>query len=98
MIPLWPKVADFRHSAVLDDEDGRVFVPERVPVAIRTSSPSTLDESRMTYMVAMRYHPQVGLNSRLTLHDGRHLIVRGYENVEMRNTLLNLLCEEVVTP
>jgi hypothetical protein len=52
----------------------------------------------MTYQVNMRYHPQVGLNSRLTLHDGRHLIVRGYENPGLMNRELNLLCEEVVTP
>lgn len=98
MIRLWPSIADRRHLAVLDDEDGRVFNPERVHVAIRTSSPSTLDESRLTYQVNMHYHSQVGLNTRLTLVDGRHLIVRGYEDVGLRHRELNLLCEEVVTP
>jgi hypothetical protein len=29
---------------------------------------------------------------------GSQLIVRGYENVGLRNRELNLLCEEVVTP
>jgi len=98
VIRLWPSVSDRRHEVVLDDEDGRVFSPERVLVAIRTSSPSTLDESRMTYQVNMRFHPQVGLNTRLTRLDGGQMIVRGYENVGMRSIEINLLCEEVVTP
>lgn len=86
------------HLVTLDDEDARTFIPDKVWVAIRSSSPSTLDESHITYQVTMDYHKDVSLNTRLTLLDGSRLIVRGYEDVERRHVELNLLCEEVGYP
>jgi len=92
---------DLRHRVTLDDpvEDGTpvVFNPSVVFAAIRPVAPGAFDEQKTTHLVTIRYHAQVTFNTRIT-HAGRHLYVRGIQNVDERNTDLVLLCEEVKTP
>lgn len=78
------------------------FSPNRVKCSIQPSSPSAFDENKVTYMVQMRFHPQVTFNTRVTYVDRQNvsheLFVRGIQNVEMQGRHLVLLCEEVQTP
>jgi hypothetical protein len=96
----------YRHWVTLDDPvvDGTPVTvsPARVKCAIRPSTPGAFDEDKVTYIVEMRFHPQVTFNTRLTHIDSRdvehQLFVRGIQNVDMRDRHLVLLCEEVMTP
>lgn len=90
-----------RHRVTLDDPvvdtTPVTFSPSKVWASIRPSAPGAYDESRITHLVTVRYHPQITFNTRIT-HRDRSLYVRGIENVDERNEMLRLLCEEVQTP
>lgn len=94
-------IGPLRHIVALDDpiEDGTpvVFAPDHIWAAIRPVPPGSFDEQKVTHIVEVRYHPQITFNTRLT-HRGRHLYVRGIQNVDERDRQMFLLCEEVVTP
>ena len=60
------------------------------------------DASRtVQHIVRMRWHPQVSLDTRITYRADatrtQVLFVRGYQNVQMDDDILQLSCEEIVT-
>ncbi len=91
-----------RDWVTLDEpiEDGTpvVFSPSMVKVSLQPSEPSPFNDSKVSYRVQLYYHPQITIHTRLTTEDGKQLWVRGYQNVEMRNRELVLVCEEADTP
>jgi hypothetical protein len=95
-------IGRLRHYVTLDDPvpDGTpvTFTPSVVKAAVEPGAPGSFDEQRVSYRVVIRYHPQVTFNTRITLESGAQLLVKGIQNVEMKNRVLELLCEEVQTP
>lgn len=91
-----------RHRVTLDEPvpDGTpvTFSPSAVMVSLEPQEPSPFSDSKVTYRVRMRYHPQITVHTRLTTELGQQLWVRGYQNVEMKNRELVLDCEEADTP
>lgn len=75
-----------------------VFSPDTAWVALRPEAPGLLDEAGALMEVEMDYHPQVTTETRLVMESGRHLWVKGVQNVDEQNRVLRLLCEEVKTP
>jgi hypothetical protein len=68
----------YRHWVDLDDPDpdtARVYTPARVKCAISPAAPGPFDEQKITHIVQMRFHPQIGFNTRIT-HQDRWLFVR----------------------
>lgn len=55
-----------------------------------------VERARVSHTVEMDYHPDVTLQSRIVLEDGRILSVRGLVNVEERSIELVLSCEEII--
>jgi head-tail adaptor len=53
-----------------------------------------VERSVVTHTVEMDYHPGINRRSRLVLHDGRILHVRGLVDLEERHVVLVLSCEE----
>lgn len=88
----WVDLAD-----AINDGTPATYEPSRVKCAIRPSAPSSFDEPKITHVVEMRYHPQITFTTVL-LHKGRHLFVRGIQNVDEMNREQVLLCEEVMAP
>ncbi len=86
----------------LDDivPDGSVttFRPSRVKVGLQGTS--SIDGSAGSWQVALRYHPQITLNTRITLDDGTQMFVRGVGNQQDadRSGWMSLTCEEAETP
>ena len=96
------EIGRLRHRVVLTDgvvdaQTATVYLPGQVWAAVQPAQPGAFDEQKVTHMVTIRYHPQIGFNTKLT-HAGRSLYVRGVQNVDERNIYQLLLCEEVVTP
>ena len=54
---------------------------------------NTID-APITHIVTMRYHASVSAITRLTF-GSRYLFVRGMQNVDERNEVLHLACEEL---
>lgn len=84
-------------DGVVDHDPATVYSPAQIRAAIQPSAPGAFDEQKVTHHVTVRYHPQISFNTRIR-HDGRSLYVRGIQNVDERNRVQMLLCEEVVTP
>ena len=86
----------------LDDNvpDGTVtvFAPDRVKVRLQSSA--SIDGSAGSWDVALRYHAQITLNTRLTLDDETALYVReiGNKGNADRSGWMTLRCEEAETP
>ncbi len=105
-MPVLVNPSAYRHWVDLDDPvpDGsqETFTPSRMKCAIRPVAPGAFDEQKTTYIVEMRYHPQVTFNTRIRFTDKRgdvhHIYVRGIDNIDLLDRKLVLLCEEVVTP
>src|SRR5688572_14401858 len=89
----------YRHwvdlSGAGNDDTPAVYAPSRVKCAIRPGAPGAYDENKSTHIVEMRYHAQITFNTVL-IHAGRHLYVRGIQNVDELNREMVLLCEEVL--
>lgn len=91
----------YTQFVTLDDPvpDGTVvtFAPARIKVSMLNSGSS---EKIVSWQVEGRYHPQVTMNTRMTLDDGRQLFVRAHDNIGnvTRSNVMRLVCEEVVTP
>jgi head-tail adaptor len=79
------------------DEDGffEPLDPEGAWAFIQPMAPAP-DGRSISSLVTMRYHPQVGLDTRL-VYAGREFFVRGVQNVDEANVELHLLCEEIVS-
>lgn len=88
---------------VTDDSDGffQALDPEGTWAAIRpqlSANGRTID-----HVVEMRHHPQVTVDTRIVYEDPskpigkttRQLFVKGVQNIEERNDVLVLLCEEI---
>lgn len=80
------------------DATPTTYVPASIWVALQPSSPGPLDEQRRAHVVETDYNPQLTTNTVLTLDDGRHLYVRGLQDVEHLQRTHVLYCEEVLTP
>lgn len=86
----------------LDDDvpDGTVtvFAPSRVKVGVQSSA--SIEGSAGSWVVTLRYHPQITLNTRLTLDDATALYVReiGNKGNADRSGWMTLRCEEAETP
>lgn len=85
-----------------DDADGMYspLSPAGVWAAIETLSPQDAGRALQSIMT-IDYHPQVGLDTRVTFVDlagakTRRLMVRGLQNPEYANVELRLLCEEAI--
>jgi hypothetical protein len=85
-------------SDVESDATPTTYDPANIWVALLPSSPGPLDEQRRTHTVETDYHPQLTTNTILTLEDGRHLYVRGLQDVAHLHHTHILYCEEVLTP
>lgn len=82
-----------------DQLAGKSLDPDHAYVAIDPAPPGPYDENKITHIVRMDFHPDLTLNTRLTLDcDGRQLWVRGIQDMDFRHIELTLLCEEVLTP
>lgn len=69
-----------------------VLDPEYTWAAIEPLAPG--NGGRLTtFVVTMRYHPQVTVDTQIT-HDGRLLYVKGVQDVQEQHRELRLLCEE----
>ena len=84
-------------DGVVDAQTATIYAPGQVWAAVQPMPPGAFDEQKVTHQVTIRYHAQVGFNTKIT-HAGRSLYVRGVQNVDERNAYQVLLCEEVVTP
>lgn len=86
----------------LDDDmqDGTTptYEPRRVKVGLQGTS--AIEGSTGTWAVTLRYHPQITLNTRITLDDGTEMYVRGVGNQQNadRSNWMTLQCEEAETP
>jgi head-tail adaptor len=56
---------------------------------------SLSDTRTATHSVEMPYHSQVSIDTRI-LYNGRELFVRSVQNVDEQNTILRLVCEEIL--
>jgi len=90
-------VALSRRPTSAPDSDGfwEALSPEYVWAALSPLSPGG-DLGAIQYLITMRYHSQVGFDTRILLGT-RQFFVRGVQNVDERNVELRLACEEVVT-
>jgi hypothetical protein len=79
------------------DDDGffEPLTPATAKVSIEPGPPAPEGRS-ISSLVTMRYHPQVGLDTRL-VYNTREFFVRGVQNVDEANVELHLLCEEIVS-
>ena len=82
------------------DEDFTPLEPEGAWAAI-TPQLVVGDASRsVQHIVRMRWHPQVSLDTRITYRADatrrQDLYVRGFQNVEMDDDMVQLYCEEVI--
>jgi hypothetical protein len=91
-----------RHYVTLDkpkpEDNGATLDPAAIFVSIEPAPPSAFDEDHITHVVKCAYHPDITLNTRMTTEEGRHLWVKGIQDLEFRHIELWLLCEEVLTP
>ena len=88
-------------TTTTNDGDGfyEALSPSTVPAAIQPLSPSGDGRTTM-HLVTIRYHKDVSVDTRLIYQDPRkgyprEFFVRGVQNVDERNAVMQLLCEEV---
>jgi head-tail adaptor len=92
-----------------DDSDGyfEPLSPSEWWASIQPLSPGSGEGRAVQHQVAMRWHPQVTMDTRIVYLDPyrktdanptgqRELFVRGFQNVNERNEKLYLLCEEII--
>ena len=74
------------------------LVPSGGWASIQPFAPGSFDGA-ITSTVTMRWHPQVGLDTKVTF-ETREFFVRGVQNVNEDDITMVLLCEEIpkVTP
>jgi hypothetical protein len=89
-----------RRLATLSDTPARatpvVYSPATVFVAVFPTAPSGGDASAKGHSVETDYNAQLSIDTRLTLDDGRVLVVRGIEDVDDLHRTHRLYCEEVI--
>lgn len=73
--------------------------PFRVPAAIEPLQP-TDDGRTLHHAVTIRFHTQVGVDTRMTYLDPqgrtRYFFVKGIQDVTLQNVELRCLCDEVL--
>lgn len=96
------KVSLSNATTTTPDADGMfsALTPEIVWAAIQPAPPQGVGDRAILHNVTIRYHAQVGLETRLIYEDPlkgtRQLFVRGIQNVDEQNVEMRLLCEEVI--
>lgn len=101
--PLRHYVSLANATSTPDDTDGMFndLQPGSVWAAIEPQAPGFTDGTRsITHLITIEFHPQVNLDTRVAYYDDvllrtRYFFVKGMQNIEERNILHRLLCEEV---
>lgn len=89
-------VALARSPQTSNDADGfeEALSPSPVFAAIQPLPAGSGDQRSIFSLVTLRYHPQVSVDTIVT-YGTRKLYVRNVQNVDERNAVMNLYCEEI---